>query len=181
MPDTHDLLSNDVELIARRLEQGLDPNTTVDGGTEGVTLLAAHCFLGHPTIVQRLLQHGADPDRGRGTSGETPLHHALAGGGGDQYQLQIINALLAARANPNKACETGVVTANFMIAVKVRGERPLHRAAAYSSIAVIRTLLVAGAEPDVRDANGDSPLTWGSLHRRDTDILRLLCFGDYQM
>ncbi|MEM7366419.1 MAG: ankyrin repeat domain-containing protein, partial [Pseudomonadota bacterium] len=140
MPSTHDLLSDDVALIARKLEQGLDPNTTVDGDTEGVTLLAVHCFLGHPPIVQQLLQHGADPDRGRGTSDETPLHHVLAGGGGDQYQLQIVNALLAARADPNKACGTGIVTANFMRDVKVRGERPLHRAAAYSSIAVIRTL-----------------------------------------
>ena len=57
MPDAHDLLSDDVELVARRLEQGLDPNATVDDDTEGVTLLAVHCFLGHPPIVQQLLQH----------------------------------------------------------------------------------------------------------------------------
>ncbi|MAV24591.1 MAG: hypothetical protein CMQ05_00545 [Gammaproteobacteria bacterium] len=65
--------------------------------------------------------------------------------------------------------------------VRVRGERPLHRAAAYSPISVIRTLLVAGAEPDVRDTHGDSSLTWRSPHRRDTAVLRLLCFGDYQL
>ena len=54
MPDAHDLLSDDVELVARRLEQGLDPNATVDDDTEGVTLLAVHCFLGHPPTVQQL-------------------------------------------------------------------------------------------------------------------------------
>ena len=128
MADTRDLLADDATSMQQRLEEGIDPNLTVDGDVDGVTLLAVHCFLGHPAVVEQLLQHGADPDRGRGESGETPLHHVLAGGGGDQHQLQIVNALLAAQADVNRPCGEGIVSANFMRDVKVRGERPLHRA-----------------------------------------------------
>mgnify|MGYP001183919369 FL=1 len=88
MRDTGDLLSDDAVLIQRKLEEDIDPNLTIDGDVEGVTLLAVPCFLGHPAVVEQLLQYGADPDRGRGESGETPLHHVLAGGGGDQHQQQ---------------------------------------------------------------------------------------------
>ena len=37
-------------------------------------------------------------------------------------------------------------------------------------------LLDAGAEPSVKDANGDTPISWGSWHLRDADVLRLLIY-----
>jgi cytohesin len=37
-------------------------------------------------------------------------------------------------------------------------------------------LLDAGADPSMKDANGDTPISWGSWHLRDSDILRLLLY-----
>jgi uncharacterized protein len=45
----------------------------------------------------------------------------------------------------------------------------------------VRVLIAAGAQLDVRDANGDSPLGWASWHLRPRSILRLLCFAPFQV
>jgi cytohesin len=37
-------------------------------------------------------------------------------------------------------------------------------------------LLNADADPSVKDANGDTPISWGSWHLRDSDLLRLLVY-----
>lgn len=62
---------------------------------------------------------------------------------------------------------------------RTKGETPLHRAAAFGSEDTIRMLLDAGAKIDAADANGDSPLSWGSWYGRPDAILRLLCYGDF--
>ncbi len=64
---------------------------------------------------------------------------------------------------------------------RTRGETPLHRAAAFSSVEVIDALLGSGAKLDARDANGDSPLTWGSWHGRPPAILRRLCHEGFRI
>ncbi|MFT4016534.1 MAG: ankyrin repeat domain-containing protein [Agriterribacter sp.] len=58
----------------------------------------------------------------------------------------------------------------------LKGETPLHRAAAYANAAIIKMLLDAGAAPVAKDANGDTPVSWGSWHLRNADILRLLLY-----
>ena len=60
--------------------------------------------------------------------------------------------------------------------VRTRGETPLHRAAAYTDEDTIAFLIERGADKEARDANGDSPLTWASVHLRPGSILRLLSF-----
>ena len=52
------------------------------------------------------------------------------------------------------------------------------RAAAFGSERAITQLLGAGADPSVRDVNGDAPLAWASWHRRDVSVLKLLSPGD---
>ena len=128
-----------------------------------------------------LLSHGADANLGRRESAETPLHHAMCGKGPDDGKLQIVTALLDAGAHPNHKAKTGVTSFNFMRDVQVRAETPLHRAAGYASKEVIEALLAAGADRSIRDANGDSPLSWGSLHMRDSEVLKLLCFGEFKI
>ena len=58
----------------------------------------------------------------------------------------------------------------------LKGETPLHRATAYGNVAIIKMLLDAGADPAMKDANGDTPISWGSWHLRDSDVLRLLLY-----
>jgi ankyrin repeat protein len=65
--------------------------------------------------------------------------------------------------------------------VRTRGETPLHRAAAYGEAAAIELLIAAGAKKDVKDGNGDTPLSWASWARRSPEVLRLLCYGPHRI
>ena len=60
----------------------------------------------------------------------------------------------------------------------LKAETPLHRAAAYGIEAIINLLLDAAAERSVKDANGDTPISWGSWYLRDSNVLRLLVYND---
>ena len=65
--------------------------------------------------------------------------------------------------------------------VKTCGETPLHRAAAYADEETIKLLLEHGADKEKMDANGDTPLAWGSRHLRPAKILSLLCYGEHKI
>lgn len=137
-------------------------------------------FHGHVRLVACLIALGADVNRPLIDTGETPLHAALCKSGDDRFD-QIVHCLLAAGADPDRATIPGIATGSFMRDIRTRGETPLHRAAAFGSAGVIRALIAAGAKPDTRDINGDSPLTWASWHLRPRAILRLLCFPPFQV
>lgn len=175
--DATRLLSSDVSVIASCLQDGVDPNSFVGGDADDVRALAVHAFEGRIEIVRLLLEQGANPNMGRDSTGETPLHHAVCG----TIQLEVVQALLQAGADPNAKCAVGIASDNFMRDVRVRGETPLHRAAAYADRPAIQALLDAGASLEARDANGDSALSWASLHRRDRGLLGLLCFGPHRV
>ena len=171
-----DLLSPDLNVVRSCVEGGIDVNSFVGGDANDVRALAVHCFSGRVEIVKFLLANGAKPDSGRDSTGETPLHHAVLDD--EATQTEIVDCLVAAGADPNMVCNTGVLSINFMRDVRVRGETPLHRAAAYGNENMIQALLDAGASKELKDFNGDSPLSWASLHNRDIEILRMLCYGD---
>jgi palmitoyltransferase len=42
-------------------------------------------------------------------------------------------------------------------------------------------LLAAGASREALDANGESPLSWGSWYGRPDAILRKLCYGRFRI
>ena len=65
--------------------------------------------------------------------------------------------------------------------VRNRGETPVHRAAAFASQEAIQMLLDAGGKVEAKDVNGDTPLSWGSWHRRPDSILRMLCYGPHSI
>jgi ankyrin repeat protein len=123
--------------------------------------------------VKILLEHGADPNRGHPESLETPLHHALAGNG-DADRTELIRLLINHGADVNAKTKPGVISYNFWRDVRTRGETPLHRAAAYASTEMVKMLLSAGANPAIRDAHGDSPLSWASWHRRSREMIDVL-------
>jgi len=147
----------------------------------GVDLgLTGACFHGHWRLCQFLLEQGADADFTDARSGETALHAALCKPGQPIFDL-VVELLLRAGADPNRAAESGVETGGFMRDCRTKGETPLHRAAAFGSEHCIQLLLDAGARVDVRDAAGDSPLTWASWHHRPSHILAKLCFGPHRI
>ncbi|MGQ0798777.1 MAG: ankyrin repeat domain-containing protein [Pseudomarimonas sp.] len=137
-------------------------------------------FHGHWQLCQYLLAQGAEVNRPLAETGETALHAALCSDDWVRHD-PVVRGLLAAGADVAAVTLIGQPTGAFMRDCRTRGETALHRAAAFASLTTIQRLLDAGASPQCVDANGDSALTWASWHRRPTDILRLLCFGEHHV
>jgi ankyrin repeat protein len=155
-------------LTAYLLSQGADPNAQTN--ENGASVLAGLCYVNQKECVRLLLAHGADPNRGRAESLETPLHHALAGGAG----IEVIRLLIEAGADPNAKTKPGVYSYNFYGSTPTRGETPLHRAAAFAPLAIVQLLLQAGADRTARDVNGETPHIWGGWYRREKELVEAL-------
>jgi len=135
-------------------------------------------FHGHWQLCQFLLERGADADRPRPDTGESPLHAALCKSNRPHYE-PVVRLLLAHGADPDRRTAEDVETGCFMRDARTRGETPLHRAAAFGSERVVAMLLDAGARIDARDMDGATPLAWASWHLRPDAILRRLSYGNH--
>lgn len=162
------LLNFDPSITAYLLSSGADPN--VQTNENGASVLAGLCYVNQTECVRLLLAHGADPNRGRVESMETPLHHALAGGA----EIEVTRLLIQAGADVNAKTTPGVFSYNFYGSTPTRGETPLHRAAAFADLEVVRLLLQAGADRAVADVNGETPHVWAGWYRRDKVLVELL-------
>ncbi|HEY2786607.1 MAG TPA: ankyrin repeat domain-containing protein [Fimbriiglobus sp.] len=137
-------------------------------------------FHGHRDLCEFLIEQGADVNHPLPGTGETPLHSALCKTDSSRYN-PILKVLLANGADPNRATKPGVETDSFMRDCRTKGEKPLHRAAAFGDAEAVQLLLDAGAIIDARDAHGDTPLSWASWYLRPRPILRMLCYGSYSV
>lgn len=137
-------------------------------------------FHGHWRLCQFLVEQGADVNAPLADTGESPLHAALCTADRAAHDL-VLKVLLGNGANPNHVTNPGVETGSFMRDCRTKAETPLHRAAAFGTEETIRMLLEAGANPEAKDMNGDSPLGWASWYARPDSILRLLCYGNFQV
>jgi ankyrin repeat protein len=142
--------------------------------------LIAASFHGHWRLCQFLLESGADANEAEGDTGETPLHACLCTTDRVTHD-RVLTVLLDHGADPNRATKNAMETGGFMRDCRTKGETPLHRAAAFGTEETIQLLLAAGATLDVKDANGDTPLSWASWYLRPASILRLLCYGRFRI
>ena len=157
------LLNFHPEVTEYLLSKGADPN--IQRNENILPVISGVCS--NLECVRLMLEAGADVNRASDHNGETVLHHI----GSD---VDAIKMLLEAGADPNAQTIPGMRTYAMWRDVRCRGETPLHRNAAWGSIQSIKTLLEAGADPAIRDANGDSPLSWASWYMRDKSIIDLL-------
>jgi hypothetical protein len=117
------LLTFHPAMIAYLLSRGADPNTQTN--ENGSSVLAGLAYVNELECVRILLRAGADPNRGRDVSGETPLHHALAGS--ERGRTPLVKLLLDYGADPNSRTKPGVPSYNFWRDARTPGETPLHR------------------------------------------------------
>lgn len=137
-------------------------------------------FHGYWRLCEYLIESGANVNYPLSDTGETPLHAALSKTSRPEYET-LIKTLLHHGGNPNSKTNKGVETGAFMRDCRTKGETPLHRAAAFASEEIIQLLLDAGADRELKDMNGDSPLTWASWYLRPRPILRKLCYGNFRI
>lgn len=135
-------------------------------------------FNGQLESVRWLIEKGANTGFCFKNTGENALHYTICKTSELDKRTEIVRLLVNAGTDVNKKTIKGAVTLCFMRDAFLKAETPLHRAAAYGNERIIRLLIDAGADPAVKDANGDSPISWGSWHLRDSDVLRLLLYGD---
>ncbi len=153
------------------------------GSLVGIDLneeLNSAAFFGHWKVCDFLISRGGDPQAALADTGETPLHSALCKAG-RPYFAYTVRLLLERGADPNVFTIPDRETSAFMRDVRTKGETPLHRAAAFADPDIIEMLLAHGAKKDVRDAFGDTPLTWASWHLRPGRVLQLLAFPPHNI
>lgn len=187
----------DLEKVRSLIESGANPNSADESGSgtllnfhpsvtafllangatpdsqtneNGASVLAALCYVNKFECVKLLLEHGANPNLGRRNTLETPLHHAIA----NDASCELIEILIQHDAGVNARTKPGLYSYNFYGNTPTRGETPLHRAAAYSSIEIIKLLLDAGADRAATDSNSNTPYHWAGWHRRPKDLVQLL-------
>ncbi len=169
-------MAGDADAVRRLLELGF-PVDAVD--SQGCTGLLRAAGGGHAAAVDLLLARGADPQHAA-HSGATPLSAAVS-----MRQTAIVTALLDAGADLEYRLPGGVTVLMLACALGLpdiaarlltagadidagdgQGLAPLHCAALYGFtgrdrarlLALIDTLLLAGAEPDMPAAGGVTPL-----------------------
>ncbi len=164
---------NDTTALKAVLESG--------GNLDSINLdeeLGNAAFFGHWKVCDFLINHGAEVNTRLGKTQETPLHNALAKAG-RPYYFYVVKLLVENGADVNATTIPGHETGAFMRDVRTKGETPLHRAAAYADLKTIEFLLAHGADKEMKDAHGDSPLTWASYHLRPGAILATLSYGSH--
>lgn len=139
-------------------------------------LLCNAAFNGKVDSVKWLLDKGENANFSFTNTGENTLHYTISKTSEMDDRVEIVRVLIAAGADVNKKTLTGKSTLCFMRDAYLKGESPLHRAAAFGNVSIIKMLIDAGAEPSMKDANGDTPISWGSWYLRDADVLRLLIY-----
>ena len=165
----------DVSALKYLLEHGETLSSLGDNfGLDGAA------FHGHWRLCEFLVERGADPNATLADTGETPLHAALCTSNRVRHDL-VVRVLLDRGADPKAATTPGVETGAFMRDCRTKGETPLHRAAAFGGEETIDMLLAAGASREALDANGESPLSWGSWYGRPDVILQKLCYGPFRI
>jgi ankyrin repeat protein len=141
------------------VDAGVDVNRQ-----EGSWYLPLNGAVGHGDLplVQAMLEHGANPNfTSRGQDRRTAL--CIAAGSGN---LAMVNALLDAGADPKgRPTSPPALPAGFPV--------PLKEAVQRKHLAVVKRLVEAGADVNLRDEHGSTPLS-ACLWPQNLDALRYL-------
>ena len=135
-------------------------------------------FNGQLKSVKWFIEKGANVNFSFKSTGENALHYTISKTSEMNERTEIVRLLVNAGTDVNKKTIKGAETLCFMRDAFLKAETPLHRAAAYANESIINILIEAGADKSAKDANGDSPISWGSWHLRDSNVLKLLVYGD---
>ena len=143
---------------------------------DDANLLCNAGYNGKVDSVKWLLDKNENANFSFAGTGENALHYTISKTSEMDDRAQIVKLLLMAGTDVNKKTLAGKPTLCFMRDAYLKGESPLHRAAAFGNVNIIKMLLDAGAQPSMKDANGDTPISWGSWYLRDADVLHLLIY-----
>lgn len=153
--------TRDFKKIKLLLEHGADPNFLYQDGSTPL-----HKFYSDQELVKLLLEYGADPNI-QNEDGLTPLDIVIDTGGYDKT----VKYLMENGAYPNIDSEiySDVITRNNFSALKIllkHGVDPslfLDSAISYRKQKMMKILLEYGANPNIQDEYGATPLHSASM------------------
>lgn len=152
------IVAGDTPAVDALLAQGGDPTSDWGAGVTAVHWAAAR---DQRAIVALLVNHGANINV-RTDAGQTPLLLASTAASYDT-----VTWLLSHGADPT------------ISSYALPTQNALHDAAAAGNADAVRALLAFGVDPDVRDANGSTPLLLTSwFGRRDAELALLAAGAD---
>ncbi len=158
LPMRDAIVAGDVAAVAALLDAGADPTSDWGAGVTAVHWAAAR---DHREIVALLVENGANVNV-RTDAGQTPLLLASTSASYDT-----VTWLLAHGADPT------------ISSYALPTQNALHDAAAAGNADAVRALLDFGVDPNVRDANGSTPLLLTSwFGRRDAELALLAAGAD---
>ncbi len=139
-----------MNLATKVLESGARVNDTAPDGQTALHLVCKSSYESVSRILTLLLEKGADVNA-KDKNGLTPLHVVAEFG-----SALVLEKLLEKRPDINAQTKT----------IK---ETPLFMACTHNNIEIVRTLLAAGANPNIPDKDGDTPLLWLSENTESLD------------
>lgn len=140
------------KIVQALIAAGADVNAKDIYGLTPLSYAAMNCNL---EKVQILIAAKADVNC-HDSKGQTPLFLA-ATAPESKDQKAVIESLLEARANPNQQLnmEHPIIHINDK---QANGNTPLHSAASNGSLEITQSLIRAGANPNIKNKNGLTPL-----------------------
>jgi ankyrin repeat protein len=161
--------NGDAAVLALLLDAGADVESP---NAEGQTALMAVARTGRTDAAKLLLDAGADPDARESWGGQTALMWAVA-----QGQLDMIDLLIAEGADVNARAtardwERHITAEPRIKELHAAGLTPLLYAARDGCVACAERLIAGGADVDLADPDGVTPLIMALLNRRfDTAVV----------
>jgi ankyrin repeat protein len=156
-----------LSIVQALVEHGADVNTVGFAlNNEGGTALHHAAWTNQPTLVQRLLQHGADPEK-RNHDGERALDNAARHGNTEAVQVlieagspyTIFHVVQAGMIH--YVAELLRQTPSAVHECNAEGAAPIHHALgpeAHFDLAILAFLIEAGADLQTRDSKGRTAL-----------------------
>ncbi len=175
----------DTALVETLLDAGLNPGIRDEND---LTPLLYATEAGHTEIVELLLAKGADVNATATADAATPLMRAASNGHTDilaillragahidqQDRRQGATALMWAAFKDQEECAKLLLQAGALVDVRGRrGETALWLATANADSAMVGVLLRYGADPNLADVSGSTPVT-KARQRNDQEMLRQL-------
>lgn len=146
----------DEHVVDLLMKFGADPNAAREADPTWRSPLYMAVTCGDEPIVRKMISHGADLNRKEAYHGETILHAAVRGPSG----TSVLNLILAQKPDVD--------------VIDVEGNTPLMEASNFAgSLQIVNALLEPGANPNIPDNAGSSPVN-RAYNSGNHDVVRAL-------